>query len=121
MKKLKTNTDKSILTIVVGLTLISILSEVNEFLYAAVIIGGVSLVSVSLSKWIEKLWMCLANVLSYIIPNIILTLLFYLVLTPLAYLSRLGNKNPLQLKNTEGSMFKDRITEFQPTDFDKMW
>lgn len=121
MEKLKTNTDKSILTIVIGLTLISIFLEVNELLYAAVIIGGASLVSVAVSKLIERVWMCLAIVLSYIVPNIILTLLFYLVLTPLAYLSRLGNKNPLQIRNTEDSMFKDRVIEFQPTDFDKMW
>ncbi len=47
---------------------------------------------------IEKVWMSLAKVLSVIVTHIILTLTFYLVITPMGLLMRLLRKDLLQLK-----------------------
>ena len=47
---------------------------------------------------IEKVWMMLAKVLSVIVTHIILTLTFYLVITPMGLLMRLLRKDLLQLK-----------------------
>ena len=45
-----------------------------------------------------QLWMKLADILGFIMTRVILTVLFYLVLTPTAFLLKLLNKDLLNLK-----------------------
>jgi hypothetical protein len=72
--------------------------------------------------WIDFLWMKLTWLLSLIIPRIILSLLFYLFLTPLALLSRIfGDGDPLQMKKPVSSMFRVEEPLSGPTSFEKMW
>jgi hypothetical protein len=55
-------------------------------------------------------------------PNILLSAVFYLILTPFAWLSGiLGEKNPLGLKNTQSSMFRDLDRVYGKESFEKPW
>lgn len=47
---------------------------------------------------VEWLWMKLAFILGYIMTRIILTVAFYLVITPIGLLRQLFGKDPLKLK-----------------------
>ena len=49
-------------------------------------------------KWIYKLWMGLSVVLGFFSTRIILSLLFYFVLTPINFLHKFTGKNFLDLK-----------------------
>jgi hypothetical protein len=49
-------------------------------------------------KWIYIAWMSLAFVLGFIMAHVILTLLFYLVLTPIGLVARLCGQDFLSLK-----------------------
>ena len=81
-----------------------------------------SLFSQSFSDFIERLWNGLAKVLSYIVPTILLSLVFYLILTPLALLSRIfsGNSDYL-LKNPTVSVFKSTNKSFRKDSFERAW
>jgi hypothetical protein len=65
----------------------------------------------------------LSTLLGTINSKIILFLVYFLFLTPLAIVFRLFAKNPLQLKKTPGqrSMYQSREHVFEKSDFDKMW
>lgn len=66
--------------------------------------------------------MKLAGFLSLIIPNILLGIIFFLLLFPIALLSRLFGKNDsLNLKNKSGSTFKNVNKEFDKISFEKTW
>ncbi|MBM3414124.1 MAG: hypothetical protein FJY16_04215 [Bacteroidetes bacterium] len=92
------------------------------FFYAAVILSAVVLVSARAMIAVDFIWMKLTWVLSLIIPRIILSLLFYFFLTPLALLSRIfGNTDPLQLKRPSGTMFQIEAPLSGPRSFEKMW
>jgi len=81
-----------------------------------------SLISKTISDYIEKFWSGLALVLSYIVPNILLMLLFYLLLTPLALLSKLFNSDSdYLLKNRDGSIFRDSKKSFPKDSFENAW
>jgi Flp pilus assembly pilin Flp len=121
MENFKSNPDKTILTISVGLLVVYYFSKVEAFLLVAIAIGLVGIFSHFLATKIEWFWMKLAQLLSYIVPNIVLSIVFYFILTPIALLSRIGKKNPFQLKNTNDSVFKDRVLDIQPSDFEKTW
>ena len=49
---------------------------------------------------LQKLWMALALVLGFFMSRLILTLLFYLVITPIGLISKLAGKDFLDLKLT---------------------
>jgi len=65
--------------------------------------------------------MKLGKVLSYIVPNILLSIVFYVVLFPIALLSRLSRKDPLMLSKDHDTYFIDLEKEIDRRDFEKIW
>jgi len=123
MKKNTSNPIQTMLVICVGFMIIYLVSNWQPAIYISLIAGLIGIFSAYLSRKIEIGWMKLAWVLSFIVPNIILTLVFYLILFPVSLLSKLfqRNKNPLQLKNNCNSMFIERNKTFDAADFKNPW
>jgi hypothetical protein len=120
--KTKSESIKTILTITLGFLIVYIISGWKWWFNIALIIGMVGLLSNYLAGKIHFTWMKLTWVLSLIIPTILLAILFYLFLSPIAFLSRLfGEKNQLSLKNTEKSLFKSYNKDFDKRSFEKTW
>jgi dolichyl-phosphate-mannose--protein O-mannosyl transferase len=94
----------------------------NYFLYAAVAIGVSSLMFDSVADLILKGWMKLAEVLGFINTRILMSLVFFIFLTPFALLQRvLSRKNFLSLKDSDDTVFHTRDHQYQPEDFDNIW
>jgi ABC-type dipeptide/oligopeptide/nickel transport system permease subunit len=122
MKKRKTDPVKTVLIISVGFTFVYLLSHQNWAIYVAVIVGLVGILSGYLSRKIDFLWMKLAWILSLIIPNILLGIVFYLVLFPISVVSKIfGPSNPLALKNTTDSLYKNCNKQFDKASFERLW
>lgn len=51
-----------------------------------------------LLKPVHKVWMAIAIIIGYVMTRVILCALFYLVITPMAFFSRLFGKDALELK-----------------------
>lgn len=113
---------KTILVIVIGMLVIHIITKYNWALYTALAVGLLGAVSEYMAGIINNVWLKIGMVLSYIVPNIILSIIFYVFLTPIAILSRIfGEKNQLNLKNTEKSIFKVRNTLYSIESFENPW
>ncbi|HAD12337.1 MAG TPA: hypothetical protein DCF33_07845 [Saprospirales bacterium] len=113
---------QSVLALVAGLILVYLGTHWPWTIYTALALGLGGLLFPFLAKWIDYLWMKLAWGLSLVAPKILLSLVFFLLLTPLAWLSRLlGPANPLQLKNTTKSTFKEVHKSFERSTFEKPW
>lgn len=94
----------------------------DVLLYVAIILSAMGAFSLLITKWIDFVWMKLAWLLGAIVPRIILSAVFYLLLTPIAMLSRIfGDKDPLLLKKRTDSFFKVRVGEIQSSSFEKPW
>jgi hypothetical protein len=92
------------------------------FLYLAAILSGISAFSTKLVVVLDNLWMRLAWLLGQFVPRILLAVIFYLVLTPLALLAKLvGEKDPLHLKHSGKSLFKECPPNTEKASFEKMW
>lgn len=123
-KLMKNNSEtyKTILVIVVGLSFISYIFKLDLLLKCTLVMGLACALSGWAAEKISWLWMKLTWVLSKIMPNIILSGVFYLFLTPLALLSRtFGEKNPLMLKNPGQSTFKKKEDAYSKESLEKMW
>ena len=72
-----------------------------------IIIGGVlflfAIIYPKVLKPLNKVWMGLAIVLGFIMSRIILTVLFYLVLTPISLLAKIFGKKFMNLKYDESA------------------
>jgi len=122
MRKNKSNPIKTILTICLGFLFIYLFTKLNGWLYASILIGSLSLLSSFIAKKIDFIWMKLTWLLSKIVPNVLLVIIFYIILFPVALLSRIfGNKDELNLKNNSDSLFETVTKNFESSSFKKTW
>lgn len=121
-KKMKSDPRQTILVITLGMIVVYLAFQVKWAITAALVVGVAGLISDKLAEKIDWLWMKLTWVLSMIVPNILLSAVFYLFLTPIAIFSRIfGEKNPLSIRNTASSLFKDHGKPFDKPSFEKPW
>jgi hypothetical protein len=122
MKIIRTDTAKTVLTISVGFLVLYLLFHLKWALTVSLIIGLTGILSDYLSKKVVFVWLKLSWILSLIVPNIILTVVFFLFLFPIAILSRIfGQKDTLKLRHTSGSLFKDYNKQFDKASFERPW
>lgn len=119
---MKSNPAKTVLTISIGFIIIYLATNRHWAITASVLLGLVGIFSDFLSRKIEFLWMKLAWLLGLVMPVIILSIVFYLFLFPVAMLSKLfGNKNALQLKNSLSSTYKSNKRQFDKASMENPW
>jgi hypothetical protein len=122
---------KNILVIVIGFSLISIIinrrwpeySRTAQILgQVAIGIGLLSLISSFAAKWIEWAWLKLALGLGWINSRILLSLIYFVFLLPVAWVSRLFTKDPLKLKaKSATSLYNVRDHEYKKEDLENIW
>lgn len=112
----------TILSIVFGFLIINLFVESDLLHYSLIALILGSLFSEKFSNLIERLWNGLALILSYIVPNILLSIVFYLILTPLAFLAKIfKSDSDYVLDNNLDSVFKDSHKIFEKSSFEKTW
>ncbi len=122
MKALKSDPSKTVLVICTGLILVYFIFSLKWILFVAFGIGILSILSEWISKKIEWVWFQLTKLLSMIVPNILLGAIFYLFLTPIAFLANLFTKSdPLLIKRPDGSAYKEVNKQFKAADLKNPW
>ena len=122
MKQIITETKKTVFIIALGFAIVYITTKWSWAIIVSLIIGLVGISSDYFSKRIIFLWTKLSRLLSFIMPNVLLSIVYFLFLFPIARLSRLfGRKDILNLKNTKGSLFINRDKQFGKSSFEKLW
>ena len=118
----KLKAKSTVLVIVVGFIIIYAYSKNVNFLRISIIIGLVGVISDSASLIIDKIWFKISYILGLIVPNILLGLIFYIILFPIALLSRIfGNKDALNLKNNNNTLFIHKNSIFKSKSFEQPW
>jgi len=117
----KDTSTTTMLVISMGFLILFLIFSWQWSVILSLIVGLLGIVSKSLSKRIEKGWMGLAHILSYIIPSILLAMVFYLILFPMALISKLFTKDPLMLSGNYDSYFVDVNKKVEKSQFEKVW
>jgi hypothetical protein len=114
---------ETILVITAGMMAFHFIFKRVEFLYVALGIAVVGLAIPIAAKYIHLGWMGLAKVLGFINSHILLGVIFFFILTPIALLRNLvSRKDPLQLKKQQdGSYFVERNHTFEASDLENPW
>jgi|TARA_R110001599_G_scaffold1889_4_gene9858 hypothetical protein len=114
-------TPKTQLVIVTGLLVIAAIFQNETFAYVALIIGVLSIAIKPIGDRIVWAWYKLAELLSKVMNPLILGLLYFLFITPIALLFRLFGNDPLRLKDNKGSLFEIRDHTFKKKDLVNPW
>jgi hypothetical protein len=118
---------KTILVIVIGFTAIGwfIKHRWGVETYLDEIAFGIGLVSIFIpvaAKWIEWAWLKFAMALGWVNSRILLSIIYFVFLLPIAWLSRLFTKDPLMLKaKNSPSLYVTRNHQYKKEDLENIW
>lgn len=103
--------------------IINISTGHRAFIWLALACLLTSLFVKSLARVITRLWMQFGVFIGAFNNRLILTAVYFIVLTPVALLSRLFTRNPLIIKPDRGrnSYYYDRNHTFTRSDLKKLW
>ncbi len=120
----KQPTHKEVYSTIIVLALAAMLIEiVFKMQYADDVALGLLALAIffySGAKWVTIVWLKFAELLGSFNSKVLLSVLFFLFLVPIALLSRIFRKDTLQRKRNvevKGSYFKQRNHKYQPDDF----
>ena len=118
----KADASKStVLVICMGFLAVYLVFHVKWALYTSLGVGVLAIASSYLSQKIEWAWNKLSLVLGYIVPNILLSAVFFLFLLPISLISKLFSKDKLMLSGKYNSYFVDVNKEMDKASFEKTW
>lgn len=121
MKITKDKTTEAILVIVVGLVILFLLYNNHYFLYSAIGFGIIGVTIKPLAQIIAKAWFRLGELLGFVVSKLVLSVVFYLLLIPIAFLHNLFNKDSLKIKHSKNSMWFDRNHTYTSEDLKNIW
>jgi Saxitoxin biosynthesis operon protein SxtJ len=116
---------ETILTICVALVLFYLIGKNHHsyFLTLAFVVGAIGLLSKYLTAKIAWAWWKVSEVIGSVMSKVILSVIFFVFLVPIAFLSRLfRKKDDLQLKRTAGvSYYFTRNHTYRAKDLENGW
>lgn len=121
MNEFKSNPTKTILVIVSGLLIAFLITKYEILLNISLGLALVGVLFKKLSYMIEFFWFKIGFLLSLFVPKVILGLIFYLILFPVALLSKISSKDPLILKKSSNSTYKSINKTFKKESFINTW
>lgn len=113
---------KTILVIATGMLVISWITQAPWLSYLAGAIGAVSIFFPAAAGAIEWAWLKLAFILGYVNSRILLSIIYFAFLLPVAWISRLFVHDPLALRNRKtSSLFFKRNHVYTRKDLENIW
>ena len=130
IKSSKRDLRKFGLTIGIALIVVSVLLAINgknsTFYFGALglLFLVIGLVAPRTLKLLNIIWMSISIILGWLMTRLILIILFYVVLTPIGLLSKLFNKDFLDLKiekEKQSYWQKRNPKKFDPADYERQF
>lgn len=112
---------QSLLAITLGLLCLHLYTHQQGYLTAALLVGFSGLLSARIAGWMHAGWMKLSSVMGVIGPTILLSLIYFLLLTPVALLFRLLAKDEMRIRYQPGSFFVKRREQATARSMEKTW
>jgi ABC-type multidrug transport system fused ATPase/permease subunit len=112
---------ETLLVLVGALIVVFWVSPKKIYLLIALIFILIGVVSPVLSAKISWVWMKFAELIGAVMSKIILSVVYFVFLVPIALIYRLTQKNPLFLKRRNDTYYIDRNKQYSPKDIENIW
>lgn len=117
----KRNAYQTILVISLGLIGLSFLFKTEILMYIGIGIGALSIVLPFTAPYISMGWFKLGEGLGWINGRILLSVIFFIFLFPIALIYRWSRKNALYKKNLDDSLFQVKDHQISAKDLQDPW
>ncbi len=121
---MKINKEKNyevILTLVVVLVFVHLAYHVKWMLQIAIALGLAGLLFYSLSSYVSRAFLYVSEIIGFIMPKILLTIVFVVILIPISLLYKIKKTDLMDRKKKPGSAFKDHTVVISKSYFEKTW
>lgn len=112
---------ETLLVIVLGFSLLYLIFGRNWMLYTALGIGIPGIISVKINRLIHFAWFFIGEKLGFVVGKVVLGVIFFFILLPVSFLSRLFRKDMMNLKAPGNPRYHSRDHRYTPDDFINMW
>ena len=112
---------ETLLVLVGAMVVIYWISPKKIYLLVALLFILIGIASPFLSAKISWVWLKFAELIGAVMSKVILSVIYFVVLVPIALIQRLTQKNPLFLKRQSGSYYVDRNKQYSPKDIENIW
>jgi hypothetical protein len=117
----RTKTLESMLVLTAGFLLLYFIAPNVFLLYIAFALAITGIFINPLAKYIAIAWFKLAGILNYVVSGLVLGTLFFVVLFPVSLLYRISNRDKLQLKGKNRSLWIECNHTYNPGDLKNIW
>ncbi len=117
----KANKYQSTLTVVVLLLIVWLINDIEIIAQIGLGIGFLALVSSEIAMWIDAIWTKILTIIGWINSRVLLSLVFFLILAPIAFFYRIFKGDTLNLKGGKSSYFIDRNHLYKAEDLKNPW
>jgi hypothetical protein len=116
-------TSKTISVLTLAILIFCLVFGTQWLLWVAVLLTMGNAFESRFTTYLARYWMKFANLLGAFNSRVILTVTFYLILTPLAFVYRIFNRPLVDhfRANKRQSYFEDLNKTYTPADFEKTW
>lgn len=111
----------TILVFVIVLIILFLIYRNDNLIYASLALGAIAIFIPSLSRKIHDVWMKFAELLGFVMNKVILGLVFFIFLVPIAFLSKMFRKNPLKVKKGMNTYFSERNFTYTKKSLEQLW
>lgn len=113
---------RTILVIVTGLLVASLLFDLPVLFKVALATGVLSIVSAAVARLIERIWFALAQLLGWVNSRVILSVVFFVFLSPMAWFSRWFRGDSLNLRGRHAdTIYHTRNHKYRKEDLENLW
>jgi hypothetical protein len=112
---------ETVLVVVLGCIVVYLFSHARWWLPAALSIGLLALLIPAVAWGIDLVWTKLSQLLGEVSGRVLLTIVYILLLVPLAVLARVFGHAGLRRKKTAGSYFTERNHRYEKEDLIHPW
>jgi hypothetical protein len=110
------------LLVLVGALIIAYwVSQKKIYLLVALIFVLIGIASPYLSGKISWVWLKFAELIGAVMSKVILSVIYFIFLVPIALIYRMTQKNPLFLKREKGSYYIERNKQYAAKDIENIW
>lgn len=121
MKKNNSKAFETCLVISTAFLIFFLKTENMLFVYLAIGISAVGILIRPLARLIARGWFALGEMLGKISSTIILSIVYYLILFPVAAIYKLSNRKALHLKNPNTTLWHQREHQYDSEDLKNAW
>ncbi len=109
------------LVLTTGFVVLYVVFKKPVFLILALAFGIIGIFIPFLAHYIAIAWFKLADVLNFIVSKVVLGIVYFIVLVPVAFIYKISGKDKLKIKKKLDSNWVKRYKNYTASDIENIW